>query len=110
MEIGKAGNVSRLGRAMVPCYSAVMRLRHCNNVMDFRRIAKRRLPAPVFHYLDGGADDEVTLARNTTAFDDYELLPSQLSDASRIETRATLFGQPVDDGVLDGPSDHRQHD
>ena len=89
---------------MVPCYSAVMRLRHCNNVMDFRRIAKRRLPAPVFHYLDGGADDEVTLARNTTAFDDYELLPSQLSDASRIETRATLFGQPVDWPVMISPT------
>ena len=48
--------------------------------MDFRRIARRRLPSPVFHYLDGGADDEWTLRRNTEAFSDYELLPTQLSD------------------------------
>jgi len=52
-----------------------MRLSACNNVMDFRRIAKRRLPTPVFHYIDGGADDEVALARNTAAFNEYELLP-----------------------------------
>ncbi|MDH3578980.1 MAG: alpha-hydroxy-acid oxidizing protein, partial [Gammaproteobacteria bacterium] len=56
-----------------------MRIKDCNNIMDFRRIARRRLPAPVFHYMDGGADDEWTLARNTDAFNDYELLPSQLS-------------------------------
>ena len=52
--------------------------------MDFRHIAKRRLPGPVFHYIDGGADDEVSLRRNTSAFDDYELLPSQLSDVSNV--------------------------
>ena len=50
--------------------------------MDLRRIAKRRLPSPVFNYLDGGADDELSLARNTDAFNDYELLPSQLSDVT----------------------------
>ena len=50
--------------------------------MDFRRVARRKLPGPVFHYLDGGADDEISLARNTAAFADYELLPSQLSDVS----------------------------
>jgi len=41
--------------------------------MDVRRIAQRRSPSPVFNYLDGGADDEWTLRRNTTALDDYEL-------------------------------------
>jgi L-lactate dehydrogenase (cytochrome) len=76
----------------------------CNNVMDFRRVAKRRLPAPVFHYLDGGADDELTLARNTDAFSDYELLPSQLSDVSNVELRSTLFGQDVDWPVMIAPT------
>ncbi|MFQ5610356.1 MAG: alpha-hydroxy-acid oxidizing protein, partial [Woeseiaceae bacterium] len=55
-----------------------MRVEKCNNITDLRTVAKRRLPAPVFHYLDGGADDELTLRRNTRAFDDYELLPAQL--------------------------------
>lgn len=72
--------------------------------MDFRRIARRRLPAPVFHYMDGGADDELSLARNTAAFADYELLPSQLSDVSNIDLRSTLFGEEVDWPVMIAPT------
>ena len=59
-----------------------MNIRRCNNLTDFRHIARRRLPAPVFHYLDGGADDEIALARNTEAFADYELLTSDNCDGS----------------------------
>ncbi|HSM30093.1 MAG TPA: alpha-hydroxy acid oxidase [Woeseiaceae bacterium] len=81
-----------------------MKIAACNNLMDFRRIAMRRLPAPVFHYLDGGADDELALARNTEAFADYELLPSQLSDVSSIDLRSTLFGQAVDWPVMIAPT------
>jgi L-lactate dehydrogenase (cytochrome) len=76
----------------------------CNNIMDFRRIARRKLPAPVFHYLDGGADDEWTLRRNTDAFDDYEILPAQLSDVSRIDLKSTLFGKPVNWPVMLSPT------
>jgi L-lactate dehydrogenase (cytochrome) len=76
----------------------------CNNLTDFRRVARRKLPGPVFHYLDGGADDEITLARNTAAFADYELLPSQLSDVSHIDLRSTLFGQQVDWPVMIAPT------
>lgn len=72
--------------------------------MDFRPLARRRLPAPVFHYMDGGADDEVSLARNTEAFDDYELLPAQLADVSHIDLRTELFGQPVDWPVMISPT------
>ena len=70
-----------------------MKITDCNNIMDFRRLAKRRLPSPAFNYLDGGADDEWSLARNTDAFDDYELLPSQLSDVSniRLESKASVL-------------------
>ena len=81
-----------------------MRLRHCNNVMDFRELARRRLPTPVFHYIDGGADDEQSLRRNTDAFADYELLPSQLSDVSNVQLGSTLFGQPVDWPVMISPT------
>jgi len=72
--------------------------------MDFRAIAKRRLPAPVFNYLDGGADDEYSLRRNTRAFDDYELMPAQLHDVSKIELRSTLFGESVDWPVMISPT------
>ena len=81
-----------------------MGIRHCNNLMDFRPLARRRLPDPVFHYLDGGADDENTLRRNTAAFDDYELLPSQLTDVSSVDLRSSLFGQPVDWPVMIAPT------
>ncbi|MBT8088847.1 MAG: alpha-hydroxy-acid oxidizing protein [Gammaproteobacteria bacterium] len=81
-----------------------MRIKDCNNIMDFRHIARRRLPASVFHYLDGGADDEWSLARNTDAFNDYELLPSQLSDVSNIDLKSTLFGQAVDWPVMIAPT------
>ena len=81
-----------------------MKISDCNNIMDFRGIARRKLPAPVFHYLDGGADDEWSLRRNTDAFDDYELLPSQLSNVSNLSLKSTLFGQPVDWPVMIAPT------
>ncbi|MDJ0792617.1 MAG: alpha-hydroxy acid oxidase [Woeseiaceae bacterium] len=81
-----------------------MGITNCYNVMDFRRIAKRRLPAPVFHYIDGGADDEWTMRRNTDAYDDYELLPAHLSDVSSIDTRASLFGKTLDWPVMIAPT------
>ena len=76
----------------------------CHNIMDFRRVAKRRLPAPVFHYIDGGADDEWTMRRNTEAFNDYELLPAHLSDVSSINLKSSLFGKPVDWPVMISPT------
>jgi len=81
-----------------------MGIDRCFNIMDFRRIAKRKLPAPVFHYLDGGADDERSLRRNTDAFDEYELLPSQLSDVGTVDVRSTLFGKPIDWPVMIAPT------
>jgi L-lactate dehydrogenase (cytochrome) len=81
-----------------------MGISRCFNVMDFRRIAKSRLPAPVFHYIDGGADDEWTMRRNTDAYDDYELLPTHLSDVSSIDIRSTLLGQPIDWPVMIAPT------
>lgn len=75
--------------------SPARRLAECNNVADLRRLAHRRLPAPMFHYIDGGADDERSLERSVTAFDDYDLLPRQLRDISRIDTGVTLLGQKL---------------
>jgi L-lactate dehydrogenase (cytochrome) len=48
-----------------------MALKNCHNVADLRQASQRRLPAPMFHYIDGGSDDEWTIARNTSAFDAY---------------------------------------
>lgn len=81
-----------------------MRLDRCNNIADLRRMAKQRLPAPMFHYIDGGSDDEWSLRRNTSAFDDYELLPNYLRDISAIDTSTTLLGQKISWPVFLAPT------
>ena len=81
-----------------------MGINRCFNIMDFRQIAKRKLPAPVFHYIDGGADDEWSLRRNTEAFNDYELQPRHLSDVSNVTMQSRLFGQDIDWPVMIAPT------
>lgn len=71
------------------------RLRRANNIADLRKLARRAIPRPIFDYIDGGADDEVTLERNMSAFSRYELIPNVLNDVSTIRTATKLFGQPV---------------
>lgn len=68
-----------------------MRLTDCHNIADFRELARRRLPWPVFDYIDGAADDEVTKARNTTAFDQVDLVPDVLAGVAEIDTSITLM-------------------
>lgn len=70
-------------------------LRRCQNIADLRRVAQRRVPAPMFHYMDGAAEDEITYRRNSSDFDHYELLPRNLVDISRIDCATTVLGQPV---------------
>ena len=72
-----------------------MRLDHCHNMRDFRRLAQRRLPGPIFHYIDGGADDESTLQRNTQAFDDCDLVPNVLAGVETIDMSTTVMGQKL---------------
>ena len=73
-----------------------MRLKDCHNFEDFRKLAKKKLPSPIFHYIDGGADDEVTLNRNTSSFNDYDLVPSVLNDVSNIDMSTTVLGEKID--------------
>lgn len=72
-----------------------MRLKHCFRIRDFRKLAKRRLPAAIFHYIDGGADDEVTLRRNTDAFDCVDLVPNVLAGVDSVDTSVSLFGKKL---------------
>ena len=59
-------------------------IKNCFNTEDFRKLAKRKLPFPVFHYIDGAADDEVTLRRNTQAFEEVDLVPNVLKGVENI--------------------------
>jgi L-lactate dehydrogenase (cytochrome) len=70
-----------------------MRLHDCHNFHDFRRLARRRVPGPIFDYIDGGADDEVTLRRNTASFEDCDLVPSVLRGVEKVDMSVTVMGQ-----------------
>lgn len=81
-----------------------MRLTDCHNVADFRRLAQRRLPSPVFHYIDGAGDDEVTKRRNTSAFDDCDLVPNVLAGVADIDMGITVMGKRIDMPLMLSPT------
>ena len=72
-----------------------MRLGDCHNFMDFRRLAKRRLPSPIFHYIDGAADDEHTYRRNTAAYEACDLVPSVLAGVETVDMSVEVMGQKL---------------
>ena len=69
-----------------------MSLKDCHNIADLRLVAKRKLPSPMFNYIDGGADDEWTMRRNTDAFSQWSLLPGYLNDVSSVDISARFLG------------------
>ena len=72
-----------------------MRLSDCHNFMDFRKLAKKRLPSPIFNYIDGAADDEKTYRRNTQSFDDCDLIPNILQGTDEIDMSVEVLGQKL---------------
>jgi L-lactate dehydrogenase (cytochrome) len=72
-----------------------MRLTDCYNFRDFRLLAQKRLPGPLFNYIDGAADDEVTYRRNTAAFDQCDLVPNVLRGVKDIDLSVTVMGQKL---------------
>ena len=72
-----------------------MRLHQCCNFHDFRKLARRRLPAPIFNYIDGAADDEVTYRRNTESFERCDLVPNVLRGVGTVDMSVTVMGQKL---------------
>lgn len=70
-----------------------MRLNQCFNFHDFRELARRRLPRPIFNYIDGAADDETTYRRNTAAFEECDLVPNVLRGVDQVDLSVTVMGQ-----------------
>lgn len=79
-------------------------LRNCHNVEDLRLLAKQRLPGPIFHYIDGAADDEITYRRNTSAFDDCDLVPNVLAGVENIDMSVKVMGQKLDMPLFCSPT------
>ncbi len=80
-----------------------MSLKECYNFDDFRKLAKKKLPSPIFHYIDGGADDETTLKRNTEAFSDCDLIPNILASVGKPDLSTTIFGRKIDMPIFLSP-------
>jgi L-lactate dehydrogenase (cytochrome) len=75
-----------------------------NNIGDFRSMARRRLPGPIFHYIDGAADDEVTYRRNTEAYERCDLVPNVLAGVEIIDMSVTVMGQKLDMPLFCSPT------
>ena len=73
-----------------------MSIKDCYNIEDFKKLAKKKLPAPIFHYIDGGADDETTLKRNTDSFSKCDLIPNILASVGEPDLSVNVFGHKID--------------
>lgn len=80
------------------------RLANCHSIADLREAARKRIPRVMFDYIDGAADDEITLYRNNAGFGRYELVPHNLIDVRNIDLRTTVLGQAVEWPVLIAPT------
>ena len=72
-----------------------MNLGQCHNFSDFRTLAKKRLPGPIFHYIDGAADDEITYKRNSQSFNDVDLVPNVLAGVEEVDMSTEIMGQEL---------------
>jgi L-lactate dehydrogenase (cytochrome) len=81
-----------------------MNINNCHNFDDFRKLAKKKLPAPIFHYIDGGSDDEKTLKRNTNSFDECDLIPNDLTGVGKPDLSTKIFGRKIDMPIFLSPT------
>lgn len=92
---------ARASRLMKPPVPA---LRRAHSIAVLRTLAARRLPRPLFDFIDGAAEDESTLRANEQAFGDWALLPQPLNGAASRDLSVELFGQRLACPVLIGPT------
>lgn len=81
-----------------------MRVANALNIADLREFARRRLPGVIFDYLDGGAEDEITLFRNRTAFRRYAFVSRVLSGSAPRDLSVVLFGDALNVPWIVGPT------
>lgn len=78
-------------------------LENCVNASDLRDLARKKLPFPIFDHIDGGADDEVSLGYNTSAFSKYSLVPHYCSGVESVDASTTVLGQTIEWPFFVGP-------
>jgi L-lactate dehydrogenase (cytochrome) len=111
-----AGGLGCVGEGMLKTLRSVVRFRPLRfravdrrlstaaSVADYRRIARRRLPRGVFDYVDGGAEDELTLRRNSEAFGRLEFRPRVLADVGQVDISTSLLGRHLPAPVVLAPT------
>lgn len=93
-----------VARFTSPTVGRSRRLSRAANIADLRQIARRRLPGGIFDYIDGAAEDEVTMARNSAAFARWEFVPRVLRDVSSVDTSVRLFDRDLTAPLLLSPT------
>ena len=81
-----------------------MKLKNCHNINSFKHLAKKKLPSPIFNYIDGAADDEVTYRRNTKSFDDVDLVPNVLRGVEEVDLTTNVFGKKINMPIYCAPT------
>ena len=81
-----------------------MNLDSCNNFKDFRELARKKLPRPIFDYIDGAADDELTYVRNTESFNSVSLIPNVLRSVNDIDMSTEIFGKKISMPIYCSPT------
>lgn len=85
-----------------------MKLDKLLNIRDYYQQAKRKLPRPIFDYLERGSDDEYSLNNNTRAYDQLQLVTKALVDVSKIDLSTTLLGKKLALPVILSPTGFSQ--
>jgi len=80
------------------------RLSSSFDIADLRRVAKRRIPRPVFDYVDGAADEEIAVRANEAAFRAWRFLPRALAGVGTLDTTTPVLGSPLPVPLLLGPA------
>ena len=102
MRIGEIRELIRL--KPIERDAARRRLSSCYDIDDLRRAARRLMPRGVFDYVDGAADEEISLNANRTAFQRYRFVPRALADVSTVDTTAQVFGRELPFPLVLGPT------
>jgi len=67
-------------------------LQRCVNIADVRALARQRLPGPIFDFIEGGSEDEITKNRNVNAFHQYEFVPRILRNVEAVDASTHVLG------------------
>ena len=95
-SVMKPSDVRRLIKMKpVELNAARRRLAGCHDIGDMRKVARRVMPRPVFDYVDGGADEELSMAANIRAFRRWRFQPRALVDVSGVDTSTRILDRAM---------------